>query len=56
MKSCFENFKQTMIDTGSIKPVSDNKFIGVTADAKDQKIKELEMKLKIMEEEAKRKD
>ena len=56
LKSCFDNFKQSMIEAGTVKQISDHKVVAVVPDAKDQKIKELEAKLAQMEEDARRKD
>lgn len=53
IKSCFENFKHSMIQAGSIKQVNDNQVVATpSGDPKEEKIKELELKLQKMEEEA----
>lgn len=55
MRQCFDNFKNTMIQVGSVKQV-DQIVVPTLEDKKDEKIRELEIKLKQMAEENKRKD
>lgn len=55
MRQCFDNFKTAMIKVGSVKQM-DPVVVPALPDEKDQKIRELEIRLKQMDEDNQRKD